>query len=149
MSFECCLEFRATTLFLLSLHPSSELFFGRVNRWIVGGEQAEAVEVGMRVVVIRRWCGLTLPLVGARERTASRCLPCGLSLLRLGVVVRTVEELFQSIGRQFLAHPRTIQHTAAVVVDEGCSIDASCFRVAENDVHSLSLQATLEVLCVG
>ena len=104
MSFECCLEFRATTLFLLSLHPPSELFFGRVNRWVVGSEQAEAVEVGMRVVVVRECCGLTLPLVGASERTASRSLPCGLSLVRLVVVVRTVEELFQCIGRQFLAH---------------------------------------------
>ena len=98
MSFECCLEFRATTFFLLSLHPSSELFFGRVNRWIVGGEQAEAVEVGMRVVVVGGWCGLTLPLVGTSERTASRSLPCSLSLLCLGVIVRAVEILLQCIG---------------------------------------------------
>ena len=99
MSFECCLEFRATTLFLLSLHPPSELFFGRVNRQVVGGEQAEAVEIGMRVVIVGGWYGLTLPLVGASERTASKSMPRGLSLLSLGVVVRTVEELFQSIGR--------------------------------------------------
>ena len=99
MSFECCLEFRATTLFLLSLHPPSELFFGWVNRRVVGGEQAEAVEIGMRAVVVGGWCGLTLPLVGTSERTASRSLPCALSLLRLDVVVRTVEILFQRIGR--------------------------------------------------
>ena len=64
MSFECCLEFRATALFLLSLHPSSELFFCRVNRWVVGSEQTEAVEVRMRVVVVGGWCRQTLPLVG-------------------------------------------------------------------------------------
>ena len=99
MSFECCLEFRATTLFLLSLHPPSELFFGRINRRVVGGEQAEAVKVRMRVVVVCGCSGLSLPLVGTCERTASRSLPCALSLLRLDVIVRTVEILFQRIGR--------------------------------------------------
>ena len=45
------LEFRATTFFLLSLHPPSELFFGRINSWVISGEQAKTVKVGMRVVV--------------------------------------------------------------------------------------------------
>ena len=67
-----------------------------------------------------------------------------LSLFCLFLVVRTVEILLQCIGGKFLAHARTIQNTAAVVVNEGGTIDASCVRVAENYVHPQSLQATLE-----
>ena len=116
MSFGCCLEFRATTLFLLSLHPPSELFFGWINRWVVGGEQAETVEVGMRVVVVGG-CGLALPTIGTRWLLTSICtmsrvvssiqpivlacaLPCRLSLLLCwGVLVGAVEMPLQRIGR--------------------------------------------------
>ena len=65
------------------------------------------------------------------------------------MVVRIVEILLQCICRKFLAHTRTIQNAAAVMVNEGGSIDASRVRVAENHVHTLSLQAAFEVLCVG
>ena len=99
----------------------------------------------MRVVVVWGWCVLALPLVGTRERTATSCL----SLLRLSVVVGIVEMLLQCIGGKFLAHPRTVQYTTAVMVDESGSVDASRVRVAENNVHALRLQAALEVFRIG
>ena len=71
-----CLGFQTTTFSLFPLHPSSELFFGRVNCRVVGGEQAEAVKIGMGV----------------------NCLPNALSLLCLPVFVRTVEMQIQCIG---------------------------------------------------
>ena len=101
-----------------------------------------------------------MPMVGARRLLSSTSsMSCTflrgltlfgcLSLLRLLLVVRTVEILLQCVGGKFLAHARTIQHTAAVMVNEGGSIDASRVRVAENHVHTLSLQAALEILCIG
>ena len=159
-------EFRSTAFLLLSLHPPSELFFGWIDRWVIGGEQAEAVKVGMRVVVVGGY-GLALPTIGTRWLLASTCtmsrvlssilpvvlacsLPLRMSLLPcLCVLVGTVEMPLQHIGGKFLAHSGTIQHTAAVVVNEGGTIDASRFRVAEYHVHALLLQTSLEVLHAG
>lgn len=141
-------EFRSTAFLLLSLHPPSELFFGRIDRRVIGGEQAEAVKVGMRVVVVGG-CGLALPTIGTRWLLTSTCtmsrvlsfilpivlaraLPRRMSLLPCRcVLIGTVEMPFQRIGGKFLAHSGAVQHTAAVVVNEGGTIDASRFRVAE------------------